>query len=286
MKFRTFVTSILILVFSLTAYAYDNTIHNVDDDEIYIKNEFENLLDLQSKSKSELQVYGYHEDEITEINSIDFKKEYGKLNNFSDQALMKKGYTNEQIQTIRNFKGTYDEMKSISAKLILTGELSDYYEYNGQQKFIEKFSWTWVGEPIVKNKDIIGIAWNQDFNLDCRDGKSSLSVTYEPLEGQYNADNHKINYEVYCAGENKAKSIFELVDGLSKNKTASFARHGSLLIHLYSPNGIDNTSMIVKYGHSSYSLNPSISIGKVAPSFTCGVTQKAKSICICYPEAN
>jgi hypothetical protein len=260
MKFRTFVTSILILVFSLTAYAYDNTIHNVDDDEIYIKNEFENLLDLQSKSKSELQVYGYHEDEITEINSIDFKKEYGKLNNFSDQALMKKGYTNEQIQTIRNFKGTYDEMKSISAKLILTGELSDYYEYNGQQKFIGKFSWTWVGEPIVKNKDIIGIAWNQDFNLDCRDGKSSLSVTYEPLDGQYNADDHDIGYSLYQDGTNTAISTFELVDGFSKNRTASFARHGQLWIHLYREGMIDNASMVVNYGHSSYSLTTSISI--------------------------
>jgi ribosomal protein S8 len=154
----------LVLALSLGAMpasALENDVNRVYTEEGYL-NEFEYMQELATNTDSILSERGYNLREIAEIRNYEdiFCEHINELNKLDDRTLESIGYSEIQINGIRNFSGTKDEMTLLSATMSLSATtVSFVYDGNYSRGRIA-YTWSWSGAPACLLADMIAVSWN------------------------------------------------------------------------------------------------------------------------------
>lgn len=100
----------------------------------------------------------------------------------SDDALLKNGYTQEQLDIIHNFTGTDAEMARLGAELTLYSTTALFkYTSGGRTTGRLAYNWYWTGVPAVKTRDMVAATWNGWSVI----GNSSYVTYYGMDTGEY-----------------------------------------------------------------------------------------------------
>lgn len=155
-KFLSIILSLsIVCTLSGTAFAEELTI------EDGVTNEYEAILLLQKNSDKELSAEGYSKSEINTIRNADmiFDEHIALLATLSDDNLVDAGYTNEQIQDIKEYDpqtSTINDKVLLSASCTTTSYIDKYTGTTG--RITSNFVWS--GIPAFKMTDILITTWN------------------------------------------------------------------------------------------------------------------------------
>lgn len=161
---------ILCLATSTTSafYTPDDTQHLTQTNKIVV-NEYELLKELAEKTPAMLKSEGYASSEINAIKNYQnvYRDHIYTLQDLSDLALLKNGYTTEQIDTIRSFSGTDAEMSRLGAELRIYSSPALFdYTPGGRTTGRLAYNWSWTGIPAVKMRDMVAASWNNWYVTD------------------------------------------------------------------------------------------------------------------------
>lgn len=126
-----------------------------------VTNEYEALMELYGNSTSQLKQKGYTNDEIQNIKNFEetYNQHILKIAKLDPSVLSKHGYTLQQIQKIKNFNpttATTEDKILLSATCETTSFIDEYTGTTG--RVTTTFEWT--GIPAFKMTDILATAWN------------------------------------------------------------------------------------------------------------------------------
>lgn len=154
----------LAMVFLLSAAAFAATpLSGYPSTQKIEINEYEAFKKLAEETPAVLSASGYSSAEIAKIQNYQetYFHHITELQTLSDNALVNHGYTKTQIDIIKNFTGTEEEMSRAAASLtIYAGTSSFKYVDGGYTTGRLAYSWNWSGVPAVKMKDMVAAAWN------------------------------------------------------------------------------------------------------------------------------
>jgi len=165
---------------------------------------------------------------------------------------------------LRNFKGTEKEIIILAGKIRLYAEVSEhvYIKNDDRTKLWVYFDWIWSTPPGDLYTDIIGFVWSSDLFVN-----HATSRTF-----------HRVSYYYYTEDKDEIKDIpMKIVDPTRSVETtfnlrgakARWARSGWGQIDLQKRGKVQEVSMLIKYGHSSLNLDPSVELGNgVSLSFS------------------
>lgn len=272
-KILTWVLSFLMcFTFIPNAYAESTQINN----EIII-NEYDAVKSLASEPISVLSKQGYSEDEINKIKNYKdaFTEYFNSLKILKDSDLLEAGYTNKQINILRNFSGTDSEMRGLGAKVTLTIPISYVTWSSSQKRTNAKFNvnFSWSTQPLIVTTDVVGINWN-DWTL----SSSSSKITYKRKVGTPTSMPATITGTATKVNNDGPRSYgLAYKFKMNANKGYHFAKNGSFTIVLYNNYNKKDLSVYAKYGHNQISVSPTVSMpGYGSISFNYGVSTVAQ----------
>lgn len=147
--------SVLLFTACLVAFAQDNSV------TIYI-NEYELAERMAMQTPATLASEGFDSAEIATLKNYKniYRNHIASLNELSDEALQKNGYSKSQIELIRSFTGSEQEMRRLGATMTLTATTSNF-RYNGNYTVgTLKYNWAWQSVPVFKMTDMLAVSWN------------------------------------------------------------------------------------------------------------------------------
>lgn len=126
-----------------------------------VTNEYEALMELYGNSTSDLKQKGYTNDEIQTIRNFDetYNQHILKIAKLDSSVLSAHGYTSQQIRKIKNFNpttATTEDKILLSATCHTKATIDNYTGTTG--RITSTFEWT--GVPAFKMTDILATAWN------------------------------------------------------------------------------------------------------------------------------
>jgi hypothetical protein len=129
---------IFVLLTSLVGMAFaDNQVSkqyvsSAKDPKVSIKNEYLELKKISSKTETELLELGYSSADILKIKNITevYSSELKRRSQLSDEELQNMGYNQKQIDLLRSFTGSEEEIIALAATLTLSAYTESYW-YNG-----------------------------------------------------------------------------------------------------------------------------------------------------------
>ena len=135
---------------------------------ILILNE-NDFLQFEKTPESTLESLGYDQETIEKYKN--FRTLYDEhvkfLPKFSNEELNNKGYSNEQIEVIKNYTGTDEEIRMLAASAYVDLDI-DYCEYslsNNETTSRLYLSFVWNTLPIIKLNDFIAIGWGEPWEI-------------------------------------------------------------------------------------------------------------------------
>lgn len=91
-----------------------------------------------------------------------YRSHVESLNELDDETLAGCGYTEDQIEIIRNFTGTESELMAVSAEMDLYSTTALFrYEEGDFTTGRLAYNWSWSGLPVIKYNDLIAVSWNE-----------------------------------------------------------------------------------------------------------------------------
>ena len=223
---------------------------------VQVFNEFEAMEAMSQIPIEELIETGYDEMDIAQIQN--YKQRYidhvKDLDSKTDDVLKAVGYTDEQIEIIRNFHGTDSELRAIGSKVNITarGSLSHDGQYT---KGTVYYSWEWSGIPSFKMKDEIAISWN---DWECLND-NGVVYYYDKITG---ASTGRVAQVETDKGNTETEGIAHRFD-VAMNDNYYYAKKGSgsfeVRSTVFGPNVKKNMNYYMAYGHSQLNFSGSIS---------------------------
>lgn len=238
---------------------------NLENDEVVYLSEYDMIKNLQTMEYDELVNIGYTDEQIQELEMINFEKIVEDARSKGYEYLKDEGYTDEEIQIIYS-----DDLEAaarvLSAELTLTCGISRFYYSSASDRTTidTEFSWTWDKCPTLTLTDIIGMTISNDMYLD----DSNVIVRYYE-NGDWDSYSQTKTYTMKrAAAVSFAQCTFDInlfnepsVDppevALEGEGTCSWQLDGELT----------QAAILVKYGHSTVKCSPSISLGDAGFSF-------------------
>ncbi|MBC9785939.1 hypothetical protein H1S01_15750 [Heliobacterium chlorum] len=262
----TLLCSLLLFTFTCTGISFAQT----DKSNEVKSNEYLTLKKLKSMNENELISQGLNKDKINQIKSLDYAEELRKRAKLDSQTLKNMGYTDSQINTLKNFKGTESEIIALSATCTLKAALNNF-SYNSttdKTNFRVYFEWAWSSVPIITGTDIVALTWSPEMYMTIPDTQTSHKVTYVHPIGTSYSKNVTVNPE--NAGT-AASSKFSMTEG------AYWAKNGSGYMRVTKQGKLSEAAMLISYGHSQVTLTPSVSFSGLSISFGSGVNKESTS---------
>lgn len=249
-------------------YALENK-SNVDINQVYgtneeteTVNEYVKLRDLSRKNDSALKKIGYSTEDIKEIRDYknQFRKHINTMNKLSNKELTGLGYDNEQINIIRNFDGSENQMIRASAKCTVTRSKSSftYTTSTKTSKLTVNIGFKWSGAPIFRGTDLMAV-YNGEQMYYTSD--SYLKISYYPLNSSGASSTKTVKAKIHDAGNTGASFSFKVLG----NSGLSYAKSGSGKVYLTKKKKLSEVGVGVKYGHTT------IKLGSPGVSFPLGV---------------
>lgn len=147
--------SVLLFTVCFVAFADNNSV-------TVSLNEYELAERLAMQTPATLAGEGFDSAEIANLKNYKniYRNHIKSLNELSDEALQKNGYTKSQIDLIRSFTGSEAEMRRLGATMTLTVSTSNF-RYDGDYSVgTLKYNWTWQSVPAFKMTDMLAASWN------------------------------------------------------------------------------------------------------------------------------
>ena len=258
MKKITGIMLVIALMLGMTTATFANVIPS-SKQSCYTISEFDMLETLAKESKSELKQDGYSQEEIAEIKEYEtlYQKHIEELGNLSDERLRNWGYSEEELSIIRNFQGTTEEMRALSAKVTIN-ITDENFKFQSKETYTTgtlNYSWNWTKKPMSQATDLIAFAWN-DWAVKA---SSSYVKYYDMTTGVLTKGEpaQKIQPTSVVSGVGGNGYKFPLVQG------NLFAKEGNGYFKLQSDVHIAKDCYYgMAYGHTTLALSVGYSIGK------------------------
>lgn len=150
-----------IMMFPSMAFASSDMLMTQESKKVKV-NEYDLIEALSKETPSELTKKGYSAEEIQKIKNYKslYKEHIIKMSKLSDDVLKKLRYTDKQIEVIRNFSGSVDEMRRASVTLQLEAFPTNFKKDGNYTTGEISFFWSMNGIPLFRMTDIVGISWN------------------------------------------------------------------------------------------------------------------------------
>lgn len=230
--------------------------------------EFEAILDLKSSSNAELKAAGYNNSDIIKIRAFSLEKAVLERARLPEETLRNMGYTDYQIQLLKNYKGLPITKNSpiMAASATLYGVISLDGWSNSYKTIQFNYSWSWSAQPLALMTDGVGVNWrayNATGGLQGTDIVSKSHVIKEYYMNTMNFFGSK-NVSVEPDGiYDGVESHFSIVRSTLYEEY--WARSGILTIKLASTGSqavpFEKVDVAGAYGHAIISLSWTISIG-------------------------
>lgn len=272
MKHNTKLVVVFSLIFFLLCSSVGFAAPSLEktNDNVNVTNEYLLIKELQRKSTAELLEFGYNSNNIDELRKIDYAAILKERSKLDDNLLRNMGYTKEQIEILRNFEGTEEEIIALSASLFFDARRTKWEYVNGTQYFDVWFNWEWSTVPATLNTDIIGAGWSESMYLTTSTTQSYHTVTYRNFRNN-TTHTQRFGFEREGAASGAYSSFPAGKNYVSSPVNYDWAQRGNgyIRVHRDSYQPILQCEMNIAYGANRYSVTPGISIGTgFAVSFT------------------
>lgn len=227
--------------------------------------EYDFVQRLSKESKKSLSQKGYLDEDIQKI--YNYKEVYDNffedLAKLSKEQLFDLGYTSQQIEILNNYEGSERQISLLAAKCYIYANI-DYVTYNystGRTKARCDYMFEWTSVPAFGMRDIIAVGWNEYWGVT---GKTN-SITYKNISSN--------NYK-YGSG-----TIKEIGTGVSVAFNAKiddnyyYAKEG-IGIFVIERTGKHDLHVLAGYGHNQLGLTPSATIGISSSGINGGLSIK------------
>lgn len=200
--------------------------------------------------------------------------ELEKRSEFSEDTLKNYGYSSDQIGLLRNFEATEYQLRALSSSLNISGRIKnwDYSSSSNRTSATIKFNWSWSSKPSMTKKDIVALAWSDGFKS--TSSTSKMKVYYYSPTGNkksYSMTGKKSTGEGISYSFNMDKWLY---DSDMDDYVSWWAKKGSGKANILQSGKIDLFEAVAVYGHSTYSLSPSIDYkGGISVGFSKGVKE-------------
>lgn len=272
-KFITyFFATILVFAFTSFNVSAESTVEegSMPKDETIITSEGDVIKLWLSSTDDELRAMGYSDSEILEIRSYNFEEMFLERANFPEQKLQNFGYTNHQIEILRNYEG--ETITANSAVLAATSDMTltffkNHNTSSSKGVYVDAF-WSWDIVPMIKLSDLFVVTWqgvnSSGYTVDLTPSvKNGYIYYYKLTTGQYD------HVSTATGTFDSIKKAVSLNIPMVKNDNYYWAKEGVVQLKLVPPsNGsISYINLGSGYGHKtvsasvSYSVSTSLGIG-------------------------
>lgn len=172
---------------------------------------------------------------------------------------------------LRTYDGDVEETMALSATLSLTLS-SDYVTYYSSKNWTDArvvYEFDWIGIPLIKTTDIVGVAWN-DWDL----RSSSGNITYKHI---YGSETDIIDYPTLTNPSVPLSYGRGHTFRMTKQDNYYWAQSGIGIFSIRHSGSAKNLSAYAEYGHSTITTTPSFSApGGASIDFSYGVETVAQ----------
>lgn len=253
MRKKIFVVLLMLSLISMNiAYADDGS--RVYTTQI---NEYEYVKQLKNRTDAELKQMGFGEHEIYSLRKLDFKQAIKERAKLSNEELESLGYNTKQIYELKNFTGTEDEIKTLSATLttylyVGASGKSSYYSW-----LTMRYGFEWSSMPFWLITDSIALAWSDGMKTNA----SGSSFTLHYVNPSYNWSPPT---QIIPASGVYAKW------GVTDEVMHSWAKSGDGVHAINKYDYVNDVEIILKFGHAVILTSISVDINGT-PSINFGV---------------
>lgn len=227
-------------------------------------NEIDLLLSRMEQTPAALSEVGFGTEEIDDILSGEteakVRAELLRRKELPDQTLRGYGYTDDEIQMLRELTGTesLEEYRTLAAEFTCYNTLKfhRYYTDIDITHFVYTFEWEWDRFPVMNSESaIVGLGWNN----------KELMLGYEVLASW---NYHYLTYLDETDGSTSnvrarlVENDFENAEhSFPMNEGSGWAQSGRGTISLYAAGEFNNLKGSFKYGTSTLQVGfPSVSL--------------------------
>jgi hypothetical protein len=211
---------------------------------------------LNENSDAELLQSGYTEEDIDTIRNHEalLIERVEELAELDEETLSNMGYSPEQIDIINNFDGIDTQLQALGGTLSFTLDADSMYYTSSTNKAHARLTVTfeWITQPLIKFTDIIGIAWNGPMNRTAQ----TASVQYVHMSSggssyyDYNAQ------VVNPSGPVNAGVGFKFpMRGSGANFDTHYAKSGTFIVVLEVTGHVSSFAAYAEYGHATISIS-------------------------------
>lgn len=218
-------------------------------------NEYDAIMNLKKKNIKALESEGLSPESIHEIENYDFHETLRELKSKSRSELKELGYSEERIDHIKAYDGSEASARAASAKFTAKIRLNrhEYISSEDITRFRIHYEWEWSDEPAMTHTDIIGACVSEGMYFE-EDYSYHVVLLYNNVGKYIKGVNEKFRptYVLHCA-----ESTFKL----TRNFPVEYALEGWAYCSFTKVGRVPEVSMTVKYGHTTWAVEPSISVG-------------------------
>ena len=230
--------------------------------------EYDCLVSLKGMSPEELKDNGFSNADIRFIESIDFEKMAAEIKELTDDELIERGISPENIEVIRS-SDDVDLILSVSLGNVTYSVSKELFYKSGSKTFLKtKTTWNWSTSPTLHFMDSVATYTSGDFVKSSTYG----SIKYYELGGSgistlntfshYTANAGKVSYSNFPMDQALPSSANPNID------KRYYAKIGTIYNEWYANGDITVTGIACRYGHSSISCTPSVSVGSTGLSIS------------------
>jgi hypothetical protein len=208
------------------------------------------------KTDIQLLEQGFSIYQIKELRKNTYMEQLKNIGTLNKSEIKDLGYSQEQIEMIKNLNGNEKEIYSLSPKLkidiceIKKNRDSSHTECTVQVK------WNWSRCPFYQMTDIITVAWSN--GMYCNTSNNNNWVHFY-WHNKYNNKFINVSESRLIANLNYGVNVKKDIGRPGFN---SYLKSGIMNINVTKKDFIDELFFLAKYGHSQYRLDSLTTISK------------------------
>jgi len=256
--------AILISMFSLNyVFAQSQPITNEEETLVSktVNNEYDMYKEFINTSDEDLVKKGYTKEQIKEMKSINYKDalkgKVDQLSKLDDKSLSNAGYDQEQINMIRNYVGTEQQMYALSANLALSTYKGSSSKSSSYSQINFRTDWIWSSVPVWLYTDILAVSWTEGMYVNLN--STYTYANYNLYNEWYETYDRTESTTVYSNLNTGAYIKFDI--GFHNNDIGGlYAKTGQFGYYISRNAYVSQIAVQAKYGHNELSIQPSVSI--------------------------
>jgi len=225
-----------------------------------VVNEYDKFKEIQSKSDEELLKKGYSNEDLKAIRSIDYKdelkKRVDKEAKLDKDTLKAMGYTEDQIHVIYNYTGEESQVYALSAELWLSTYVLSYSKSSSLSQASLRTDWTWTQRPVWLETDILAAIWSEGMYVQSGSQTFGKANYYYIDYGTFKKTNSiSVTPNLNVGASIKIPMALWETDGNAWAKTGEFG------YKITRQSLVEELSVHTDYGHNEWTVSPTVTFG-------------------------